>query len=253
MIKKFLITFFSILILMGQMPPNIVIDEGEKDIKIRPNISGTEVVLYGVMPSGKKDLIIEVVGPARNITLEEKRRLYGLWLGLGRADYYQVPSYYNIISSKKLDIIADQKVFDKLGLGLNNLPLGEAKITNSKTNQIIFNKNLKNYMIEKGQFVNNEEDITIKSGPGKIGIFSTEFLLPSNSQQGKYFIRYFIFQNGEFISYAENKIDLKQAGFSRLIWLTSKNFPLLYGILAVILSGSLGWLISTIFRRLKIS
>ena len=48
---------------------NIVIDEGEKDIKIRPNISGTEVVLYGVMPSGKKDLIIEVVGPARNITL----------------------------------------------------------------------------------------------------------------------------------------------------------------------------------------
>ena len=152
-----------------------------------------------------------------------------------------------------MDIIADQKVFDKLGLGLNNLPLGEAKITNSKTNQIIFNKNLKNYMIEKGQFVTNEEDITIKSGPGKIGIFSTEFLLPSNSQQGKYFIRYFIFQNGEFISYAENKIDLKQAGFSRLIWLTSKNFPLLYGILAVILSGSLGWLISTIFRRLKIS
>jgi len=108
-------------------------------------------------------------------------------------------------------------------------------------------------MIDKGQFVASEEDIAIKSGPGKVGIFSTEFLLPSNSQQGKYFIRYFIFQNGEFISYTENKIDLKQAGFSRLIWLASKNFPLLYGILAVILSGSFGWLISTIFRRLKIS
>ena len=112
---------------------------------------------------------------------------------------------------------------------------------------------LEDYMKEKGQFVSSEEDITIKSGPGKIGIFTTEFLLPSNSQQGKYFIRYFIFQNGEFISYAENKIDLKQAGFNRLIWLISKNFPLLYGILAVILSGSLGWLISTILRRLKIS
>ena len=55
------------------------------------------------------------------------------------------------------------------------------------------------------------------------------------------------------LSYAENKIDLKQAGFSRIISLTATNFPLLYGILAVILSGSLGWLISTIFRRLKIS
>ncbi len=95
--------------------------------------------------------------------------------------------------------------------------------------------------------------IFFKSGPGKVGIFSTEFLLPSNSYQGKYYVRYFIFQNGEFLSYAENKIDLKQAGFNRIISLTATNFPLLYGILAVILSGSLGWLISTIFRRLKIS
>ena len=253
MIKKLLIPIFSIFILMGQMPPNIIIDENEKDIRIKPNISGTEVVLYGAMPSGKKDIIIEVVGPARNISLEEKRRIYGFWLGLGRADYFQVPSYYNIMSSKKLSEIADQSVFDKLRLGVINLPLGNAKISNSKTSQNIFNKNLKKYMLDKGQFKIIENEISVKSGPGKVGIFSTEFLLPSNSYQGKYFVRYFIFQNGEFISYAENKIDLKQAGFSRAIWLTATNFPLLYGILAVILSGSIGWLISTIFRRLKIS
>ena len=253
MLKKLLIPIFSIFILMGQMPPNIIIDENEKDIRIKPNISGTEVVLYGAMPSGKKDIIIEVVGPARNISLEEKRRIYGFWLGLGRADYFQVPSYYNIMSSKKLSEIADQSVFDKLRLGVINLPLGNAKISNSKTSQNIFNKNLKKYMLDKGQFKIGENEISVKSGPGKVGIFSTEFLLPSNSYQGKYFVRYFIFQNGEFISYAENKIDLKQAGFSRAIWLTATNFPLLYGILAVILSGSIGWLISTIFRRLKIS
>ena len=109
------------------------------------------------------------------------------------------------------------------------------------------------YMLDKEQYKISESQIIVKSGPGKVGIFSTEFLLPSNSYQGKYFVRYFIFQNGEFMSYAENKIDLKQAGFSRLISLTAENFPLLYGILAVILSGSLGWLISIIFRRLKIS
>ena len=253
MIKKLLIPIFSIFILMGQMPPNIIIDENEKDIRIKPNISGTEVVLYGAMPSGKKDIIIEVVGPARNISLEEKRRIYGFWLGLGRAEYFQVPSYYNIMSSRKLSEIADQSVFDKLRLGVINLPLGNAKISNTNTSQNIFNRNLKKYMLDKGQFKIGENEIIVKSGPGKVGIFSTEFLLPSNSYQGKYFVRYFIFQNGEFISYAENKIDLKQAGFSRAIWLTATNFPLLYGILAVILSGSIGWLISTIFRRLKIS
>ena len=253
MIKKLLISIFSIFILMGQMPPNIIIDENEKDIRIKPNISGTEVVLYGAMPSGIKDIIIEVVGPARNISLEEKRRIYGFWLGLGRADYFQVPSYYNIMSSRKISEIADQNVFDKLRLGVTNLPLGNAKISNSSTSQNIFNQNLKKYMLDKGQFNIGENEISVKSGPGKVGIFSTEFLLPSNSYQGKYYVRYFIFQNGEFLSYAENKIDLKQAGFSRIISLTATNFPLLYGILAVILSGSLGWLISTVFRRLKIS
>ena len=53
---------------------------------------------------------------------------------------------YNIMSSRKLSEIADQSVFDKLRLGVINLPLGNAKISNTKTNQNIFNKNLKKYM-----------------------------------------------------------------------------------------------------------
>ena len=167
MLKKLLIPIFSIFILMGQMPPNIIIDENEKDIRIKPNIAGTEVVLYGAMPSGKKDIIIEVVGPARNISLEEKRRIYGFWLGLGRADYFQVPSYYNIMSSKKLSEIADQSVFDKLRLGVINLPLGNAKISNSKTSQNIFNKNLKKYMLDKGQFKIGENQIVLNQAQEK--------------------------------------------------------------------------------------
>ena len=38
MLKKLLIPIFSIFILMGQMPPNIIIDENEKDIRIKPNM-----------------------------------------------------------------------------------------------------------------------------------------------------------------------------------------------------------------------
>jgi hypothetical protein len=44
MLKKLLIPIFSIFILMVQIPPNIIIDENEKDIRIKPNIAGTEVV-----------------------------------------------------------------------------------------------------------------------------------------------------------------------------------------------------------------
>ena len=54
------------------------------------------------------------------------------------------------------------------------------------------------------------------------------------------------------ISYAESSIDLKQAGFARLIWLFANKFPLLYGIIAIILSGLLGWIVSILFTRLKL-
>ena len=66
-------------------------------------------------------------------------------------------------------------------------------------------------------------------------------------------MRYFLFQNGEAISYAESTIDLKQAGFARLIWLFANNFALLYGIIAIILSGLLGWVVSLIFSRYKLT
>ena len=41
------------------------------------------------MPSGIKDIIIEVVAPARNMSLEEKEG-YMVFACLGRADYFQV-------------------------------------------------------------------------------------------------------------------------------------------------------------------
>jgi len=252
-IKKFIIILSSVMILSGQSPPEIFVDGEERDIKIRPNIAGTEVVLLGATPAGQREIIIEVVGPKRNITLQEKRRFLGLWLGLGKINYNNVPSYYNILSSKPLNEISDRETFNKLGLGLENLPLGKAEIINSDLKQRIFDKRLRTEMQNKGQFLENESSIAVRSGPGKVGLFSTEFFLPSNSLQGKYFVRYFTFRDGNFISYTENTIDLKQAGFSRVVWLTANNFPLLYGLLAVILSGLVGWLVSTIFRRLKIS
>jgi uncharacterized protein (TIGR02186 family) len=184
--------------------------------------------------------------------MQEKRRFFGLWLGRGKSYYKNVPSYYNILSSKPFLKIASQESLNKLGLGINNLPLGRANIKHSTIKQIKFDARLRSEMHDSGQFLEKEGNIILRSGPGKVGLFRTEFLLPPNSLQGKYFVRYFLFQNGEAISYAESSIDLKQAGFARLIWLFANKFPLLYGIIAIILSGLLGWIVSILFTRLKL-
>ncbi len=253
MIKNYIKILFIILIISAQAPLDLVIDTSERDIEIEPGISGTKVVLFGVTPTGKRDIIIEVVGPPENQTMQEKRRFFGFWLGRGKSYYKNVPSYYNLLSSKPLQEITNEEGLNKLGLGIKHLPLGKANINYSNIKQNEFDRRLRDEMYKNGQFLEKEGNIILRSGPGKVGLFKTEFSLPPNSLQGKYSVRYFLFQNNEAISYAESTIDLKQAGFARLIWLFANKFALLYGIIAIILSGLLGWVVSLIFTRLKIT
>ena len=175
------------------------------------------------------------------------------WGGRGKSYYKNVPSYYNLLSSKPLQEITNEEGLNKLGLGIKHLPLGKANINYSNIKQNEFDRRLRDEMYKNGQFLEKEGNIILRSGPGKVGLFKTEFSLPPNSLQGKYSVRYFLFQNNEAISYAESTIDLKQAGFARLIWLFANKFALLYGIIAIILSGLLGWVVSLIFTRLKIT
>ena len=253
LIKNYIKILFIILIISAQAPLDLVIDTSERDIEIEPGISGTKVVLFGVTPTGKRDIIIEVVGPPENQTMQEKRRFFGFWLGRGKSYYKNVPSYYNLLSSKPLQEITNEEGLNKLGLGIKHLPLGKANINYSNIKQNEFDRRLRDEMYKNGQFLEKEGNIILRSGPGKVGLFKTEFSLPPNSLQGKYSVRYFLFQNNEAISYAESTIDLKQAGFARLIWLFANKFALLYGIIAIILSGLLGWVVSLIFTRLKIT
>ena len=243
---------FILTILCAQAPLELIIDTNERDVQIKPGISGTSVVLFGATPTGKRDIMIEIVGPPKNQIMQEKRRFFGIWLGRGKSYYTNVPSYYNILSSKPFMEITNQNNLNKLGLGVGNLPLGRANIKHSSIKQIEFDDRLRSEMVDSGQFFEKEGNIDLRSGPGKVGLFRTEFLLPPNALQGKYFVRYFLFQNGEAISYAESSIDLKQAGFARLIWIFANKFALLYGIIAVILSGLLGWIVSILFTRLKL-
>ena len=253
MIKSYIKILFIILLISAQAPLDLVIDTSERDIEIEPGISGTKVVLFGVTPTGKRDIIIEVVGPPENQTMQEKRRFFGFWLGRGKSYYKNVPSYYNLLSSKPLQEITNEEGLNKLGLGIKHLPLGKANINYSTIKQNEFDRRLRDEMYKNGQFLEKEGNIILRSGPGKVGLFKTEFSLPPNSLQGKYSVRYFLFQNNEAISYAESTIDLKQAGFARLIWLFANKFALLYGIIAIILSGLLGWVVSLIFSRYKLT
>ena len=148
--------FFIFLTVTAQAPLDLVIDTNERDIEIEPGISGTKIVLFGATPTGKRDIIIEVVGPPKNQTMQEKKRYFGFWLGRGKSYYKNVPSYYNLLSSKPLDEITNQEGLNKLGLGIEHLPLGKADIKYSTIKQSEFDQRLRSEMFKNGQFFSAE-------------------------------------------------------------------------------------------------
>ena len=119
MIKDYLKLFLLILVITAQAPLDLVIDTNERDVEIQPGISGTKIVLFGAIPSGKRDIIIEVVGPPKNQAMQEKRRYFGFWLGRGKSYYKNVPSYYNLLSSKPLDEITTQEGLNLFSINFN--------------------------------------------------------------------------------------------------------------------------------------
>ena len=157
--KHYIKIIFILIVLCAQAPLDLVIDTNERDVQINPGISGTTVVLFGATPTGKRDIMIEIVGPPKNQIMQEKRRFFGVWLGRGKSYYNNVPSYYNILSSKPFMEITNQENLNKLGLGIENLPLGRAKLNIATIKQIEFDDRLRSEMHDKGQFLEKEGDI----------------------------------------------------------------------------------------------
>ena len=74
--KLYIKITFILVVLCAQAPLDLVIDTNERDVQINPGIAGTRVVLFGATPTGKRDIIIEIVGPPKNQTMQEKKKVF---------------------------------------------------------------------------------------------------------------------------------------------------------------------------------
>ena len=51
--KHYIKIIFILIVLCAQAPLDLVIDTNERDVKINPGISGTQVTLFGATPAGQ--------------------------------------------------------------------------------------------------------------------------------------------------------------------------------------------------------
>ncbi len=224
----------------------LVADLDEKRVNIATNFQGADLLLFGTLSNElSDDIIITVEGPLKPVALRKKDQVAGIWVNKESILLLEVPSFYQLSSTRLPNVIASSQVLNNLQVGLKNIPLKiDATAPLSKPVQAIWNNALIRNMQQSGLW-NENADIKIHQQI----LFRANIHLPANVLPGHYTVRILQFRSGMLINETLSTINVKKSGLSAGIFNFAHQYAPLYGIFAIIFAVSAGWGAAALFRR----
>lgn len=244
---------FLPLSLSAQAVPKLVPDVSQRQINIQSGFTGAELLLFGaiiyprgVAPEGQVDVAVVLRGPARPITLREKRKIAGIWINADSSDFRSVPVYYAIASSRPLRNIVDSKTAAIYELGLDKLQLSPSGEVDAKE-QRRFSNGLVDLKQRNGLFRQEAGSVEITDQV----LYRARLKIPSSVPVGTYVAETLLIRNGRVIVADDNvEVRVRKTGFEQLITVLAQDYSLFYGAMAVLVSLLLGWFAGYIFQRI---
>jgi len=240
----------------------IQIDLSARTIPIETDFAGARLILFGAVENNKQtapeagtyDVVVVIEGPGDKIAVRRKSRIpgLGLWMNTRAITFQEVPSYYAIISTRPLEEVAAgknlQKIQDRHEIGFPHvyMEIAPGQGRNPAANELdAFKEALVRLKQREGLFREDQYGIAF------IGrsLFRATIHLPANVQVGTFRVRAFLFRQGEFLSQVTAPLHLERAGLERFVHAFAIDYPLLYGIAAVLMAIGAGLLASIIFRK----
>ncbi len=245
-------TFAPLAVLAQSTDPKLVPDVSQRKISIESSFTGANLLLFGaiiyprgVAPEGEIDVAVVLRGPSQAITLREKQRILGIWVNADSHEFLSVPGYYAVASSRPLKKIVKPRTADIYELGVDRLQLSPSGSFESK-NKRRFEAGLVDLNKRGGLFrqYNNRVEITDSV------LYRARLYVPSSVPVGRYTAETLLIRNGQVIMADDSvEIEVRKAGFERLVTVLADRYSLIYGILAVIISVLFGWIAALIFQR----
>ncbi|GGD42203.1 TIGR02186 family protein [Croceicoccus pelagius] len=237
----------------AQRDPILVPEVSQHEVVVRQGFTGADLLLYGAVlqPDGTRasesasyDVIVVLKGPSQPITLREKRRRLGMWINADSASFRSAPSFYALASSRPLDDITDEKTRAIYELGLDWLQLSPIGGIDQQQ-QDHFARGLVDKRVSSGLYRQDESGVTISQGV----LYQARIPLPSSVITGNYTAETFALAKGRVVASATSDIVVAKRGFERSVEVYSQDDPVIYGLIAVILSVSMGWIAGRLFAN----
>jgi len=212
-------------------------------VAITTGFTGTSVVLFGAIEGGG-DIIVVVRGPEHETVVRRKSRVAGIWLNTRSIAFGNVPTYYEVLSSKPIDDIIPSNLRQVHEIGIDNLKLNPAE--KAKPGDIIeFRSALIGEQQRGGLYGKQTGQVTFLGDK----LFRASLDFPATVSTGTYLVQVFLVRKGDIVAAQTTPLSISQTGLEADINDFAENRSLLYGLVAVIAAAMAGWGATFLFRN----
>jgi uncharacterized protein (TIGR02186 family) len=245
------IVLLAWLALSAQREPVLVPAVSQSLIEVRQGFTGARLLLYGAVidpagagRSGDYDIVVVLKGPAEAVRIREKERIVGIWANAGSSDFRSAPSFFAVASSRPVAEIVDERTAAIYELGTDFIQLSPSGQIEPEE-QARFAQGLVELRKRQGLYQENPGGVRISE---KV-LYQARINLPSNVSTGRYTAETFAIAQGRVLASATARIEVVKAGLEGQVVTAAQRWSFLYGLGAIALSLSMGWLAGRLFVR----
>jgi uncharacterized protein (TIGR02186 family) len=236
---------------LAAQSPRLVTDLSQSRIDISYRFAGAELLIFGAIqypggrtPEAPPGIAVVLRGPAEAITVRRKARVAGIWINTEALRFESAPGFYAVATSAPVRDLLDERNAAIHEIGLAHLQLSPATAADPETTRA-FQDGLVALRTGEGLFVEKPYGVEVSE---KI-LYSARLPIPAAVPVGNYQAEIYLIGNGKVRARSAAPVIIDKTGFERGVYVFAQEHSLLYGLLAIAIALSLGWLAGEVGRR----
>lgn len=231
----------------------IVAGLSQSRVSITADFDGSEILIYGAVkreepvPEGEPlHVIITVEGPSTPLMVRKKERRFGIWVNTEAVQIGRAPSFYAVATTGPLDQILSETENLRHQITIPRA-IRSVGISEQAKDAPGFVDALLRIRKDEGRYRIDERTVRLTEAT----LFRADVVLPANLTEGAYRVRIFLTRGGAVVDEIERRINVRKEGLERFLFNLSREQPLVYGLLSLLIAVAAGYGASTMFRLIK--
>ena len=229
----------------------VVLGLSQDSVSITTNFDGSEILIFGAIKREDRietdpplQVIVTVAGPKQALTVRRKERRFGIWINTDSVEVDAAPSFYAVATSAPWrEAISDtEDLRHRISIPRAIRLVGSEVMDSEAFTEAVIRIRKRN-----AAYLLRENTVDLREST----LFSPAITMPANLTEGAYPTRIFLTRGGAVVARYETEIDVRKVGLERWLYTLSRQQPLLYGLLSLVIAIAAGWGASTAFRMLR--